>query len=149
MYRIVRHPYRYTPTHILQCFFLWHWNVYTAVLTTWSNPKNIPDNKVHGANMGPTWGDRTQVGSKLSTWTLLSGIIIYRWVSTSKMILQCISNGVILRLSCTNPSICNICNMVPLRTVDTTKPKYSKTKLSTCFAWYSYMHFDKHRVIFG
>ena len=29
-----------------------------------------PDNKVYGANMGPTWG---QVGPMLAPWTLLSG----------------------------------------------------------------------------
>ena len=41
----------------------------------------IPDSKVHGANMGPTWvlsdpdgSCRTQMGPKLAPWTLLSGI---------------------------------------------------------------------------
>ena len=32
-----------------------------------------PDNKVHGANMGPIWADRTQVGPMLTPSTLLSG----------------------------------------------------------------------------
>ena len=32
-----------------------------------------PDNKVHGANMGPTWANRTQVVPMLAPWTLLSG----------------------------------------------------------------------------
>ena len=32
-----------------------------------------PNSTVHGANMGPTWGDRTQVGPMLATWALLSG----------------------------------------------------------------------------
>ena len=35
---------------------------------------SIPDSKVHGANMGPTWADRTQVGPMLAPWTLLSGM---------------------------------------------------------------------------
>ena len=35
----------------------------------------IPDNKVHGANMGPPGADRTQVGPMLAPWTLLSGIL--------------------------------------------------------------------------
>ena len=33
---------------------------------------NTPDNKVHGANMGPTWGRQ---GPMLAPWTLLSGTI--------------------------------------------------------------------------
>ena len=34
----------------------------------------LPDSKVHGANMGPPDGtDRTQVGPMLAPWTLLSG----------------------------------------------------------------------------
>ena len=33
----------------------------------------LPDSKVHGANVGPTWADRTQVGPMLATWILLSG----------------------------------------------------------------------------
>ena len=32
-----------------------------------------PDSKVHGANMGPIWGDRTQVGPMSAPWTLFSG----------------------------------------------------------------------------
>ena len=31
-----------------------------------------PDSKVHGANMGPICGDRTQAGPMLTPWTLLS-----------------------------------------------------------------------------
>ena len=37
-----------------------------------------PDSKVHGANMGPTWGHRTQVGPMLAPWTLLSGRVLCR-----------------------------------------------------------------------
>ena len=36
---------------------------------------NIPDSKVPGANMGPTWFRQTQVGPMLAPRTLLSGII--------------------------------------------------------------------------
>ena len=36
-------------------------------------PRNNPDSKVHGANMGPSWADRTQVGPMLALWTLPSG----------------------------------------------------------------------------
>ena len=35
--------------------------------------KKGPDSKVHGANMGPSGADRTQVGPMLAPWTLLSG----------------------------------------------------------------------------
>ena len=34
----------------------------------------VPDSKVHGANMGPTWADRTHVDPMWATWTLLSGV---------------------------------------------------------------------------
>ena len=34
---------------------------------------SIDDSKVHGANMGPIWADRTQVGPMLAPWTLVSG----------------------------------------------------------------------------
>ena len=34
----------------------------------------IPNSKVHGANMGPSGADRTQVGPMLATWTLPTGI---------------------------------------------------------------------------
>ena len=35
---------------------------------------NIPGSKVHGANMGPTWGRQDSGGPMLAPWTLLSGI---------------------------------------------------------------------------
>ena len=35
---------------------------------------NIPDNKVHGANMGPIWGRQDPGGPHVAPWTLLSGI---------------------------------------------------------------------------
>ena len=34
---------------------------------------NNPDNKVHGANMGPIWGRQDPGGPMLAPWTLLSG----------------------------------------------------------------------------
>ena len=36
--------------------------------------QSIPDNKVHGAILGPIWGRQTQVGPMLAAWTLLFGI---------------------------------------------------------------------------
>ena len=36
---------------------------------------NIPDRKVHVANMGPTWVLSAQMGPMLAIWTLLSGIM--------------------------------------------------------------------------
>ena len=35
---------------------------------------NVPDSKVHGANMGPTWVLSAQMGPMLAPWTLLSGV---------------------------------------------------------------------------
>ena len=35
--------------------------------------KDHPDSKVHGANMGPSGADRTQVGHMLDPWTRLFG----------------------------------------------------------------------------
>ena len=35
---------------------------------------HVPDSNVHGTNMWPIWADRTQVGSMLAPWTLLSGV---------------------------------------------------------------------------
>ena len=35
---------------------------------------DLPDSKVHGANMGPIWAHRSQVGPMLAPWTLLSGL---------------------------------------------------------------------------
>ena len=48
----------------------------------------IPDNKFHGANMGPTWGRRAQMGPMLAPWTLLTGII---WVIVDSYIQWIIS----------------------------------------------------------
>ena len=36
----------------------------------------IPDSKVHGANMGPTWVLLAPNGPMLAPWTLLSGMIL-------------------------------------------------------------------------
>ena len=36
---------------------------------------SYPDSKVHGANMGPSGADRTQVGPMLASWTLISGYL--------------------------------------------------------------------------
>ena len=48
------------------------------IAPTWQH--NMPDNKVYGAYMGPTWGphgaDRAQVGPMLAPWTLLFGMML-------------------------------------------------------------------------
>ena len=44
------------------------------------NWEKCPDNKVHGATMGPSGADRTQVGPMLAPWTLLSG---WTWILLS------------------------------------------------------------------
>ena len=43
--------------------------------------KMIPDSKFHGANMGPSGAERTQVGPMLVPWTLLSGIYVLSWIT--------------------------------------------------------------------
>ena len=40
---------------------------------------HVPDSKVHGATWGPSGADRTQVGSMLAPWTLLSGLLPAEW----------------------------------------------------------------------
>ena len=46
-------------------------------------PNNLPNSKVHGANMGPTWVLSAQIGPMLAPWTLLSGLLKTPWCSTS------------------------------------------------------------------
>ena len=36
--------------------------------------EGIPDSKVHGSNMGPTWGRQDRGGPHVAPWTLLSGM---------------------------------------------------------------------------
>ena len=43
--------------------------------------KHIPDNKIHGANMGPTWVLSSPDGPMLAPWTLLSGIYCNIWMT--------------------------------------------------------------------
>ena len=38
----------------------------------------VPDSKVHGANIGPTWALSAQMGPMLAPWTLLSGVVCVR-----------------------------------------------------------------------
>ena len=45
-----------------------------------------PDNKVHGANTGPSGADRTGVGITLAPWTLISG---YTSLSCNVYVLTC------------------------------------------------------------
>ena len=50
---------------IAECIFVFKYNHFNL----------SSDSKVHGANMGPSGADRTQVGPMLAPWTLLSGSI--------------------------------------------------------------------------
>ena len=45
------------------------------------NLQMIPDNKVHGANMGPIWNRQDPGGPTLAPWTLLSGTS--NWMSAA------------------------------------------------------------------
>ena len=54
---------------------------FLAIGNTIFKTKRDPDNNVHGANMGPSGADRTQVGPMLAAWTLLSG-----WATISQKI---------------------------------------------------------------
>ena len=47
--------------------------------------RNYPDSKVHGANMGPSGADRTQMGPMLAPWTLLSGYIYIKSKPTKEI----------------------------------------------------------------
>ena len=38
--------------------------------------RTSPDSKVHGANMGPTWAGKYQVGPMLAPWIVLSGSLL-------------------------------------------------------------------------
>ena len=58
---------------------------------------SYPDSKVHGANMGPIWGRRTQVGPIFTPRTLLSG-----WALMSTYIILCTGNYLSLSLSSLN-----------------------------------------------
>ena len=62
----------------------------------------IPHSKVHGAYMGPTWGQQDPGGPMLAPWTLLSGIngLVQERHISSALAME-------LSLSCTNPLIWN------------------------------------------
>ena len=60
---------RYRPRFICDELCLWF-----IVKFSHKNSKNgFPDSKVHGANMGSYGANRTQMGSMLAPWTLVSG----------------------------------------------------------------------------
>ena len=64
------------PKHNHKRFVTLSMVIFVSIWATYLLPNNIqfdPDNKVHGANMGHIWADRTQVGPMLTPWTLLSG----------------------------------------------------------------------------
>ena len=60
-----------------------HFNIKTVFPGMWISIIQLrelwddPDGKVHGANMGHIWADRTQVGPMLAPWTLLYGCLIF------------------------------------------------------------------------
>ena len=56
--------------HDFRSELLKHRNVVSDLTGRWSD--YIPDSKVHGAKIGPTWG--RQVGPMWATWTFLSGM---------------------------------------------------------------------------
>ena len=56
-------------THVSKRVLVNNHTDYWGVMGMW----HYPDSKVHGANMGPSGADRTQVGPMLAPWTLLSG----------------------------------------------------------------------------
>ena len=49
------------------------------IIVGYTCPEQLPDSKVHGANLGPTWvlaaPDGPHVGPMLALWTLLSGML--------------------------------------------------------------------------
>ena len=58
----------------------------------------IPDSKVHGANMGPTWVLSPQMGPMFSPWTLISGIAfsscitVLMTINIMKLVMPCRKN---------------------------------------------------------
>ena len=55
-------------------------------LCQWQRYKEAPDSMVYGAYMGPTWADRTQVGPRWATWTLLYGTPLFRIREYNKLV---------------------------------------------------------------
>ena len=47
-----------------------------------NNKQGVPDNKVHGANMGPIRGQQDPGGPMLAPWTLLSGVFMGDFVTS-------------------------------------------------------------------
>ena len=57
----------------------WQNNTFTKPANQLATRQNIPDSKVRGTNMRPTWVLSAPDGPMLATWTLLSGI--WWWIS--------------------------------------------------------------------
>ena len=87
-----RKPYRpapYLDCHVIELLTSLGilWRIQADTSTRKENAENIrcasltiPVSKVHGAIMGPSGADRTQVGPMLAPWTLLSRILILTWI---------------------------------------------------------------------
>ena len=58
---------KYTPGRMLT-----YWHVRDLLMPV-SKPESNPNNKVHGASMGPTWVLSAPDGPHVGSWTLLSG----------------------------------------------------------------------------
>ena len=81
---------QYTPWCLSMVGYLKSYFLVYLIMQNFSKAlKRYPDSKVHGANMGPTWGlpgsCRPQMGPVLAPWTLLSG---YGW--RSRVISKCL-----------------------------------------------------------
>ena len=59
----------------------------------WEGASNITDNKVHEANMGPTWVLSAPDGAMLAPWNLLSGVVQSIWVQHHWIARQQVKHG--------------------------------------------------------
>ena len=69
---------------------------------------NCPDSMVCGAYMGPTWGDRTQLGPVLAAWSLLSGWVFELKNSASVRLGTCNTSQEICQWLCQRHFVVNI-----------------------------------------
>ena len=59
-------------------------------LTSYKQTKGYPDNKIHGANLGPTWGRKDPGGPhvglmNLAIWVSISIILVYMTLRYRKL----------------------------------------------------------------
>ena len=57
-----------------------HHSAVTRVLWCLKSPKNRPDSKVHGANMGPTWGRQDPGGPHVAPMNLAIWELFCSWI---------------------------------------------------------------------